>query len=643
MLKEDLKILIVEDDQTLGKALKEVVARAGYKPILCSRPDEALSAIKLQLVHGAIIDCMLPKMNGRDLAIKLRDEVSKDLPVILMSGIFKDKGYAREALQTTGAIAFLTKPFDLEELTATLDRKLSHLADFPLIPIYDVMGKAQPSAKERIRAINDTEQVHGFDLPWLYSLLLDQSISGHLNIITADGEVAGVGFQKGHIVQVNLKDTQSYFGVLLVEKGFVSPAELEKVLANGKTRRMGEQLVEANVLSPHAVSIVISEQQSIRLSKTVSDTSCKVNFIESNDISEDAQTDRNTYTELMDDWVASKIPIEWLKSFYLPWMPHTIRKGPEYNETHRVITHNCLSRLPDFLKKAMAGITLEQLAQQFDGKEEQFFRALHVLVLCRIISFGEQRKNVNHDAHKLRLHRLNQEYEKQTHFERLGVSSKAKDQEIKRAYHELAKVLHPDKLPVNTPSDVRDLTRQVFQKISTAYEVLSDTNRKTKYLNELEQGRAEMILQAETLSEQAKVFLGKGDFKKAHDLLTEAHKMAPPNSEQRLLLLWARIKTQTKIGDIKFTEDVKDLLNHIPPEDRHNSTYYFVKGLLLKYAEDVVNARKCFDHAVAIDPDFIDARREVNLLKLSKQNNKPTDLLRGDLKDVVGMLFKKKK
>ncbi|MCM2282221.1 MAG: response regulator [Bdellovibrionaceae bacterium] len=643
MLKEEIKILIVEDDQTLGKAMKEAVARAGYKPILCSRPDEALSAIKLQNVHGAIIDCMLPKMNGRDLAIKLHADVSKDLPVILTSGIFKDKAYAREAIQTTGAVAFLTKPFDVEELIGTLDRKLSHLADVPLLPIYDLLHKARPTPKERIRAINDSEQVHGFDLPWLYSLLLDPAISGHLNIITADGEVAGVGFQKGNIVQVNLKDTQSYFGVLLVEKGFISPAQLEVVLAQGKTRRMGEQLVEANVLSPHAVSIVISEQQSIRLSKTVADTSCKVNFIESTDISEDAQTDRTACTELIDDWAGSKLPIEWLKSFYIPWMSHSIRKGPEFTENHRSLQLYCLSRTPGLLQKALGNTTLDQLTTHFDGREDQFFRAIHVLFLCRIISFGEQQKSVNYDSHKIRLQKLNAELENQTYFERLGVSSKAKDQEIKRAYHELAKVLHPDKLSADTPEDVRELTRAVFQKINTAYEALSDSASKEVYLKELEQGRAELVLHAETLSEQAKVFLGKADSKKAKELLEEARSLAPPNSEQRLLLMWARLKTQAKPGDVRFTEDIKDQLSQLPPEDRHNPMYYFVKGLLLKYQNEGDAARKCFEHAVAIDTDFIDARRELNLIKLSKQNNKQTDLLRGDLKDVVGMLFKKKK
>ncbi|RYZ75861.1 MAG: hypothetical protein EOP05_06720 [Proteobacteria bacterium] len=58
------------------------------------------------------------------------------------------------------------------------------------------------------------------------------------------------------------------------------------------------------------------------------------------------------------------------------------------------------------------------------------------------------------------------------------------------------------------------------------------------------------------------------------------------------------------------------------------------------------NAKKNLQHAVSLDPDFIDARREIMLVGTGKGGvdpNKPVDLLRGDLKDVVGLLFKKKK
>ena len=70
------------------------------------KPDEALSLLKIQPFHAAVIDCMLPKMNGRLLAKKLREEMHADFPIILVSGIYKDKSYAREAMQETGAVAF---------------------------------------------------------------------------------------------------------------------------------------------------------------------------------------------------------------------------------------------------------------------------------------------------------------------------------------------------------------------------------------------------------------------------------------------------------------------------------------------------------------------------------------------------------
>jgi CheY-like chemotaxis protein/curved DNA-binding protein CbpA len=641
MQKEDLVVLIVEDDPTLGKAIKEAVSRAGYKALHFSKPDEALVGVKLQTIHFALVDCMLPKMNGRDFAAKLRAEISQNLPIVLMSGIFKDKAFVREAMQATGASDFLAKPFDVEDLIKLIDGKLNGMIDVPLIPIYDVLRKPQPTARERIRAINKSEQVHGYDLPLLYSLLLDPAVSGHLNIITADGEVAGVGFQKGNIVQVNLKDTQSYFGVLLVEKGFIQPKELEEVLARGKSRRMGEQLVEANVLSPHAVSIVVAEQQSIRLSKTIADTSCQVNFIESTDMSEDAQTDRTTLTELCDDWTASKIPVEWLKSFYLPWMNHELRRGPEFSETHRCLTLNCVSRLPNAIGEILSGQTLEQLTVKHAKRQDQLLRAIHVMVLCRVIGFGDAKKSFDFEVQRMRFSRLNEEMEPQNHFERLGVSQKAKEQEIKRAYHELAKVLHPDKLPPNTPEDIRDLCRSVFSKLSEAYETLSDNIKKDIYLKELEHGRAELVFQAEEFSEQSKIALGKGDYKKAKELMLECKRLAPQSTEQKLLLLWARIKTQ-KPEDMAFIDEIRDQISAIPPEERHSALYYFIKGLFMKYLDDFESAKKCFDHAIAMDSEFINARRELQMLKVGKDKGQ-TDLMRADLKDVVGMLFKKKK
>lgn len=647
MQKDELHILIVDDDATIGKALKEAFARAGFKATHVQKPDEALSLLKLQTVHAAVVDCMLPKMNGRQLSKKLKEEGSADMPIVLMSGIYKDKNFAREALQETGAMSFLTKPFDIEELIRTVEGKLESLSliDVPLAPLQALMAKESLSHKERVKAVNDAGEVHGFDLPWIFSFLMHPRINGHLNIISADGEVCGVGFQKGNIVQVNQKDAKSYFGVLMVEYGFITQTEIEDVMkATGKTKKMGERLVESNMLSPHAIQIVMAEQQGLRLSKTISETTVKVNFIESDEMREDAQLDRHQLTDLMNEWMNSKLTAAWLKSAYMPWLKYNVKPTPEFDRNHRVHLIPAVQRSPGIVDLVTKASSLEMALAELNGSEEHFYPALHALIISRQLRFGEiTTHSVDAGAQRKRLEKLFVDLEKRNYFERLGVTPSSKDGDIKRAYHDLAKILHPDKLPPDTPAEVRELAKKCFSLVTSAHETLSDASKKKEYMLELEKGRAEAILEAERLTQLARTLLTKGDFKKARETMAEAVALCPPTTEMRLLHMWARLKTASGDAIPKLVESVKDEIAAIPPEDRHNPIYYFVKGLQLRFSNDEEGARRSLAHAVSMSPDFIDAKREMSLLNAQSNADKPVDLLRGDLKDVVGMLFKKKK
>jgi tetratricopeptide (TPR) repeat protein len=171
--------------------------------------------------------------------------------------------------------------------------------------------------------------------------------------------------------------------------------------------------------------------------------------------------------------------------------------------------------------------------------------------------------------------------------------------------------------------------------------VLTDEAKKANYILELEKGKASAILEAEQLVESARPLLTKGDFKKAKEMLDSAMKLAPPTSEARLLSMWARMKA-TPSDSVNHA--VRDELGQIAPEDRHTPTFYFVRGLNLRLMGDLENAKKNLAHAVSLDPDFIDAKREMMLANNTKPAQAASaDILRGDLKDVVGILFKKKR
>jgi len=647
MQKEDVHILIVDDDATLGKSLSEALTRQGLKATHIAKPDEVLKFIKLQAIQLAIVDCMLPKMNGRDLTKAMRQayksDTGRDLPVILMSGIYKDRAFAREATQQTGAINFMTKPFELKELFAEVNKVIQPLLDPPLVRLQQFLMMGDLSPKERIACVDEADTVHGFDLPWIFSLLMHKNISGHLNIISADGDVAGVGFQDGAIVQVYQEDLKSYFGVLLVEHGCMTQSELDDFMKNAGGKKLGERLVESNLISPHMIEIVMAEQQGIRLSSTIANTSVKVNFIESDEMRVNSVIDRSTLIDLINEWLTSKFTDDWLKSYYVPWQAHGVKQGAEWASTHRVFSTAAIQRVPDVAKVLLASPSLDaaQIALKVD--DARFYRAVHALVVSRVVRFSETAAKGDYDAQRNRLKKLNETLAAQNYFERLGVSQKAKDSEFKRAYFELAKVLHPDKLPQDAPADVRDLTKQTFEKISAAYNALTDAKSKEQYIKELEKGDAESQLQAESLSEQARTLLTKGDIKKAREALEQAIKLAPPRSETKLLHIWARLKTQGAAREPGLLTAINEELGGIPPEDRHNALFFFVRGIFMATNGDLDGARRNFDHVLNQNPDFIEARRELQLLAQAEQSTKTVNLFSGDLKDVVGMLFKKKK
>ncbi len=648
MDRSEFNILIVEDDPTLGKAIYEMVKRDGFNPILISKPIDAIPQLKLQTLHMAIIDCMLPKMNGRDLAVKLKAESGGEMPIILMSGIYKDKSYIQESTRQTGAFAYLVKPFNIDELKKIINQKIlsSHEVEVRMMPVYNLMGQSTISVDERIQAINESELVHGYDLPWLYSLLLEDKLNGILNINSSEGAQSSVAFSNGKIVQVTMSDQESFFGSLLVEGGYISPVELDEAIkAPSQTKRLGEKLVEMNLLSPHAIDIVLTEQQGIRLAKTIQDTSNKVSFTPNEGLKASIEISKKMFVQFLDDWILSKIKPEWIKAFYVSWMNHTFVKGSEFSENHRALSLVNINNLPGFLSEVLKkGTTLQTLLSKFENQEAYAYRALHLLTTTRMIAFGSQTRLRDFEAQTKRFEKINEEMDKQNFFERLGLSKKAKETEIKRAYLDLAKVLHPDKLLPETPPLLKSLVTSAFEKVNQAYQTLSNHSSLDHYLRELETGTAELALKADNLTSDGKASLRKGEVKKALQTLEDAAKLTSPNVELKILIIWAKLKSPGLSTTNEHLNKIKEDLSEIPPEDRHTALYYFIKGLWLKANDELDGARKSFEHAVSLDVDLIEARRELNLLKheFTVTKAKKNDLLNADLKDVVTMLFNKK-
>ncbi|HND86352.1 MAG TPA: hypothetical protein PLU50_11110, partial [Pseudobdellovibrionaceae bacterium] len=259
-----------------------------------------------------------------------------------MSGIYTDKQYSVDAQNKTKSEAFLKKPFAPEILLKTVEgfakSDLPQVEEAPTIvrmrkALYQLFLGAQPKKQKR-RVIDSIEEIEGYDLPFLYSILMSTGESGTLNIYLESGELASVTLSKGNIVSVDVKDEGTVLGKLLIQSGYVIPQDVQWVLETKPNLKIGRALIENNRLSPHAFHQVLKEQMSLRISRTISKNKVRINFIPT-EVNESLPfIDEDDLFVFLHDWIGSKIPGQWLSSVYLPWNFYTLRFVEDLDFSH---------------------------------------------------------------------------------------------------------------------------------------------------------------------------------------------------------------------------------------------------------------------------------------------------------------------
>ena len=117
----DKTILVIEDDDSIGALLVEVLSQeTPYKALLVTDAFQALKAIHYVKPCLFITDYRLPHMDGIELydRLHLTDNLA-DIPAIIMSAYLPEEEIKKRHLIS------LSKPFELDELLATVERLLA--------------------------------------------------------------------------------------------------------------------------------------------------------------------------------------------------------------------------------------------------------------------------------------------------------------------------------------------------------------------------------------------------------------------------------------------------------------------------------------------------------------------------------------
>ncbi len=113
------RILIVEDDDDVGKVFNIALNHAGFQVTVMETASAALAFISREMPEAIVLDLLLPDMNGLDLVRYVRKQDNgKDIPLIVCSGA--TGGFQMNQAKDAGANMFLGKPVTVEELVRSV-------------------------------------------------------------------------------------------------------------------------------------------------------------------------------------------------------------------------------------------------------------------------------------------------------------------------------------------------------------------------------------------------------------------------------------------------------------------------------------------------------------------------------------------
>jgi len=117
MHRESFTVYVVDDDESIRKALKRLLRSMGYHAVAFESAEDFMEATFCRGEGCLVLDIRLPGMTGLDLQEKLASSGVK-YPVIFMTA--HDNPQWREMAKKAGAVAYLRKPFDEQSLLGAI-------------------------------------------------------------------------------------------------------------------------------------------------------------------------------------------------------------------------------------------------------------------------------------------------------------------------------------------------------------------------------------------------------------------------------------------------------------------------------------------------------------------------------------------
>ena len=592
-----MEVLIAEDDRALCRSLGRAIEKLGYSVRSVHDGAAALEAVEEHRPDLVLLDLLLPKVDGLGVVHKLRAvDRSRQIPLIAMSGVYRGKSVARD-LENAGVAVFLEKPFSARDLA----RHLAQILGKP--------KKKQPAEVERER--NDLSKFAAARVLWApmrdgksgvihfqhgkrhKELLLERGVPRAIRSNLAKETLGRRLFDAGHIDERAYQEAQRRSrasgqpqGALLVKLGAIRQAQLDRALV---------------------------EQSRDKLLDLLSWIEGEAWFVE-------GSGGRRRGSEV-EGWTPRQVIVQGAGVI------HSSLRDRELEPYH----DSDVSPDAAALKGEELGGAAEALLQALRSEKRvsallrDHASTLYAMWLVGCVTFTQAGDGASAGDAKLaeELQQEKRKQKRQNHFEVLGLDTKATLADARKAFVELAKRYHPDKLG-SQGAKLQALASEVFARISQAHEVLSDPEQLRNYLNKLCKGgeskesRAAVtkILTAEQQFQKAEDFVKRREYSDAIDALNWALKLDPEEGEFYALMGWAQFLQNPENTSVK-REALEQIQKATSLAPNSPSGYYYL-AKLHKACEEPARAERMFRKVLELRPKHVEASQELRLIEMRK-------------------------
>jgi PAS domain S-box-containing protein len=119
--KKNVKILIVDDQISMAHMVSETLENYGFNTLICNRSEDTFKYLEEHKIDLILLDLVMPGLSGVEVAKKIREELNKFIPIIIVSAMSNEKD---KVIGLRYADDYVTKPFSTDEMIARINVQL---------------------------------------------------------------------------------------------------------------------------------------------------------------------------------------------------------------------------------------------------------------------------------------------------------------------------------------------------------------------------------------------------------------------------------------------------------------------------------------------------------------------------------------